>query len=91
MHGDDPVVRVAKFSLGQGTGQLGTQKVMLQSEGRGCPWRSGTQGGGGPSLQNIGASSWNQRPAFYSAVVTGFPQTATCSILGTWCAVLSVQ
>lgn len=42
---EDPVV-LQISGLGQGTGQLSTQKVILQSEGHGCPWRSGTLASG---------------------------------------------
>lgn len=41
-----PVV-LGVSGLGQGTGRLGTHKVILQSrEGHGCPWVSGTLASG---------------------------------------------
>lgn len=42
---EDPVV-LQISGLGQGTGQLSTQKVILQSEGHVCHWRSGTLANG---------------------------------------------
>lgn len=90
-----PVV-LGVSGLGQGTGQLGTQKVILQSRERhGCPWVSGTLASGTghrgtghtlylPVVHPCSAYEPGlgiSDNAFCSAVVTGSLQTALSSIL----------